>query len=68
MNWQTGQSILLGKMYVDFTWTRAEMGPDDGKAMIDQLQEEIDRFNKQYSQFVGKAEMQPFQAATYPKK
>ena len=33
------------------------MGPDDGKAMIGQLQEEIDRFNEQYSQFGGKAEM-----------
>ena len=42
-------------------WRRAEMGPDDGKAMIDKLQKEIDRFNEQYSQFGGKAEMQPFQ-------
>ena len=41
------------------------MGPDDGKGMIDQLQGEIDKFNEQCNQFGGRAEMQPFLAATY---
>ena len=41
------------------------MGPDDGKGMIDQLHEEIDKFNEQCNQFVCRAEMQPFTAAKY---
>ena len=41
------------------------MGPDDGKGMIDHLDEEIDKFNEQYNHLVSRAEMQPFTAAKY---